>query len=149
MAKSKLWHVPARLTTGAYILDQGLAKLNPDEQTAAALHGMASTAFPQVADMDPMKFTRLLGRVETAVGSSLLLIPFVPPAIAGAALTAFSSGLVRLYMKMPGARREGSLMPTQQGGSLAKDSWMLSIGLALVLDGLSRRRQSQSTRIDS
>jgi hypothetical protein len=32
-------------------------------------------------------------------------------------------------------RAEGSLRPTQQGLTVAKDVWMLGIGLSLVADG--------------
>jgi hypothetical protein len=33
-------------------------------------------------------------------------------------------------------REEGSLRPTQQGMSIAKDVWMFGIGLTLLIDGL-------------
>jgi hypothetical protein len=36
-------------------------------------------------------------------------------------------------------RREHSLRPTGQGTALAKDVWMLAIGLGLVVDGLAQR----------
>jgi hypothetical protein len=36
-------------------------------------------------------------------------------------------------------RKEGSLFPTQQGIPLAKDAWMMSIGLGLVIDDLTDR----------
>jgi hypothetical protein len=36
-------------------------------------------------------------------------------------------------------RKQGSLFPTQQGIPLAKDAWMMSIGLALVIDDLTDR----------
>jgi hypothetical protein len=31
---TRLWHVPVRLATGAVILDQGLSKLEVDEEAA-------------------------------------------------------------------------------------------------------------------
>jgi hypothetical protein len=34
-------------------------------------------------------------------------------------------------------RQPGSLRPTQEGIGLAKDAWILAIGLALVFDALS------------
>jgi hypothetical protein len=73
------------------------------------------------------------------VGAALLL-PFVPPAWAGAALTAFSSGLVGLYLRIPGMHREGDLRPTQEGTPIAKDIWLVGIGLSLMLDGMSDPR---------
>ena len=39
----------------------------------------------------------------------------------------------------PGMRREHSMRPTGQGTALAKDVWMLAIGLGLVVDGLAQR----------
>jgi hypothetical protein len=140
---TKLWHVPVRLATGAIILDQGLLKLGADDDTAKWLHGQAVQAFPQFADMEPREFVQLLSAGEIALGTALLGIGFVPSSLAGLALGAFGGSLVRLYLKSPGTRREGSIAPSQQGVGLAKDSWMLAIGAALVLDGLlgSRRRR--------
>jgi hypothetical protein len=63
-----------------------------------------------------------------------LLIPTVPAALAGVGLSAFSLGLLGLYLRTPGMRKEGSLAPTEQGLPLAKDVWLLGIGLSLVLD---------------
>ncbi len=39
----------------------------------------------------------------------------------------------------PGMRKEGSLFPTQEGIPLAKDAWMMGIGLGLVIDDLTDR----------
>ena len=36
-------------------------------------------------------------------------------------------------------RKENSLFPTQQGTPLAKDVWMMGIGLGLVIDDLTDR----------
>ena len=143
---TKLWHVPVRLATGAIILDQGLLKRGADEETAKWLHGQAVVAFPQLADMEPAEFTRLLSSSEIALGVALLGIGFVPPGLAGLALGAFSGSLTRLYLKSPGTRREGTVAPSQQGITLAKDSWMLAIAAALVLDAVfgSRRGRKKS-----
>ena len=143
---TKLWHVPVRLATGAIILDQGLLKLGADEDTVKWLHGQASQAFPQFADMDPKDFVQLLSTSEIALGIALLGIGFVPSSVAGLGLGIFGGSLTRLYLKSPGTRREGSIAPSQQGIGLAKDSWMLAIGTALVLDALfgsGRRRKNK------
>jgi hypothetical protein len=140
---TKLWHVPVRLATGAIIVDQGLQKLGADEDTATWLHGQATKAFPQFADMDPKDFVQLLSASEIALGAALLGIGFVPSSLAGLGLGAFGGSLVRVYLKSPETRREGSVAPSQQGITLAKDSWLLAIGAALVLDavfGSSRKR---------
>jgi hypothetical protein len=145
---TKLWHIPVRLATGAIILDQGLQKLGADEDTAKWLHGQATTAFPQFAAMDPKDFVQLQSACEIALGAALLGIGFVPPGLAGLGLSLFGGSLTRLYLRAPGTRREGSIAPSRQGVVLVKDSWMLAIGLALVLDGLfgSRGRRRKRKR---
>jgi hypothetical protein len=146
---TKLWHVPVRLATGAIILDQGLQKLGADEDTAKWLHGQATQAFPQFADMDPKEFVQLLSAGEIALGTALLGIGLVPSSLAGLALGAFGGSLTRLYLTSPGTRREGSIAPSHQGVGLAKDSWMLAIGAALVLDALfgsSGRRRNRTNK---
>ena len=145
---TKLWHVPVRLATGAIIVDQGLQKLGADEDTAKWLHGQAVQAFPRFADMDPKDFVQLLSASEIALGAALLGIGFVPSGLAGLGLSAFAGSLTRLYLTAPGTRREGTIAaPSQQGVGLAKDSWMLAIGVALVLDsvlgsGRGRRKKT-------
>ena len=141
---TKLWHIPVRLATGAIIVDQGLQKLAADEDTAKWLHGQAVNAFPQFADMDPKDFVQLLSASEIALGAALLGIGFVPSGLAGLGLSAFAGSLTRLYLSTPGTRREGTVAPSHQGIGLAKDSWMLAIGLALVLDSLFGRKRKKS-----
>jgi hypothetical protein len=51
-----------------------------------------------------------------------------------------ASGGVYIRLPAPGTRREGSLAPSQQGIALVKDTWMLAIGVALVLDAVTGRR---------
>ncbi len=132
----KLRHLPQRIATGAFILNAGIGKLNADEETAAQLHGFAVGTYPFLAKLKPQDFAKLLGGTEIALGAALLL-PVVPTALAGAGLAAFSGGLLGLYVRTPGMRKEGSPLPTQQGIPLAKDVWMLGIGLGLVLDELT------------
>ena len=61
----------------------------------------------------------------------------MPTVVAGAGLTAFSGGLLGLYARTPGMRKEGTPLPTHEGTALAKDVWMAGIGLGLVLDELT------------
>lgn len=140
MARPKSWQLPLRAATGAFILDQRLSKRGAEGEDASQLQGMATGAFPQVTDLEAEQFARMLSAAEISLGTALL-VPVVPPALAGAALTAFAAGLVRLYLKTPGMREEGSLRPTVQGMAVAKDSWMLAIGTALLLDALADRRR--------
>lgn len=140
----RLRHAPVRLATGAFILDAGINHTDPDEQTAQQVHGMASGTYPFLASIDPMAFTRLLGYAEAA-----LLTPVVPSMLAGAGLVAFSGGLLGMYLRTPGMRREQSLRPTPDGIPLAKDSWMLAIGAGLILDELLSRARQPADRIST
>jgi hypothetical protein len=133
--KSLVRTLPPRLTAGAFILNSGLSKLSADDETAARLHGMATNTYPFLGKLKPQDFARLLAAGEIAVGT-IVLLPAVPAGLAGLALTAFSGGLVGLYLKTPGMRLEGSLRPTQQGTALAKDFWLVGIGAGLILDSL-------------
>jgi hypothetical protein len=134
----KLSHLPLRITTGAFILNSGLSKRKLDPQSAQGLHAMAAGAIPPLAKLEPEQFGKLLANGEIALGAALLL-PFVPPALAGIGLTVFGAGLVQLYLKTPGMREPGSLQPTQQGTGIAKDVWLVGVGLALVLDEMLDR----------
>ena len=129
-------HVPQRVVTGAFILQSGIGKWNADEATAAQLHGFASGTYPFLAKLKPQDFVKLLAGTEIVLGGALLL-PFVPTVVAGAGLTAFSGGLLGLYARTPGMRKEGTPLPTREGTPLAKDVWMAGIGLGLVLDELT------------
>jgi uncharacterized membrane protein YphA (DoxX/SURF4 family) len=133
----KAHHLPQRVVTGAFILNSGIGKLRTDEE-AAQLHGFAAGAYPFLARLKPADFVRLLAVSEITLGAALLL-PVVPAAVAGAGLAAFSGGLLGLYARTPGMRKENSLFPTQQGTPLAKDVWMMGIGLGLVIDDLTDR----------
>ncbi|WP_335936207.1 hypothetical protein [Streptomyces sp. PTD5-9] len=132
-----------RLATGAFILNSGLGKLKADEDTARSMHDMACAAYPFLKKIEPGRFTRALAWSEIAIGGALLA-PFVPTRVAGLALTGFSSGLLGLYLRLPGMREPGSLRPTHNGVPLAKDSWMLGIGLGFL--GAGRHRPAASGR---
>jgi hypothetical protein len=132
----KARHLPVRTAIGAFILSSGLDKRGADEATATQLHGFASGTYSPVKKLDPATFVKVLSAGEIALGTALLL-PVVPTLVAGVGLAAFSAGLLGLYLRTPGMRREGSLRPTQQGVPVAKDVWMLGAGLGLVVDVLT------------
>jgi hypothetical protein len=129
-----LSEIAPRISAGAFILNSGLGKQGADEGTAAGLHGFASGTYPFLKSVDPATFVRVLSYSEIAVGAALLT-PFVPTAVAGAVLTGFSGGLLGLYLNTPGMRKPGSLAPTQEGLSVAKDVWLLGIGVGLLTSG--------------
>jgi hypothetical protein len=136
----KVADIAPRLATGAFILNSGLSKRNVAPEHAAGLHGMASGAYPFLGKMDPQQFVKLLSAGEMTLGVALLA-PVVPTALAGLGLAAFAGGLVGMYLRTPGMRKEGSLAPTQDGTILAKDVWMLGIGLGFVADALANRKK--------
>lgn len=137
MPRFALRRVPLRVATGAFVLSSGLDKRTADAETAAQLHGFASGAYPFLKGIEPARFARLLSTAEIAIGAALL-VPVVPAAVAGAALTGFSAGLIGLYLRTPGMRRgTWDVRPTPQGLPISKDVWMLGTGLALVADGLA------------
>ncbi|MCZ2830840.1 hypothetical protein O2W14_18520 [Modestobacter sp. VKM Ac-2986] len=131
--------IAPRLATGAFILNSGLGKRAADEGTAAGLQGFAAGTYPFLAKVPAKTFARSLSTAEIVIGAALLT-PFVPAAVAGAALTGLSAGLLGLYLRTPGMTKPGrSVAPTQEGLTIAKDVWMLGIGLGLVTQGLTGR----------
>ena len=131
----RLSHLPLRVTTGAFILNSGLSKRGLPPEAAAGMQDMAAAGIPQVKSVSPSTFGSALSAGEMALGAALLA-PFVSPVVAGAALTGFSGGLLKMYWATPGMHEEGDPRPTQEGTGLAKDVWLLATGLALLADGL-------------
>ncbi|WP_037682374.1 hypothetical protein [Streptomyces griseus] len=151
MASGSTWpfvarQLPLRLTVGAFFLNSGLSKGDADQATAQRLLQFASGTYPFLGKLDAQKFTRLLSTGETAVATALLL-PVIPATVAGAALTAFSCGSLALYLRTPGMRQEGSLRPTEQGTALAKDVWLLGVGISLIAEGMTGHRGRVTTTL--
>ncbi len=142
----KLRHVPLRLATGAYILNAGLGKRSLPDEAAAGMQAGAATVVPLVKDWTPAAFGKALSKTEITVGS-LLLAPFVPAGLAGAALAGFSGGLLTMYWRNAEMHEPGSPRPTQQGSAVAKDVWMFGIGTSLLIDAsLMRRHRRRCAR---
>lgn len=137
-----LTQLPLRVATGAFILNSGVNKLGADEGTAQFLHQGAKTAFPGMFDsMEPQSFAKLLSRAEIALGAALLA-PMVPATVAGAGLTGFGVGLVRMYLRTPGMTQSDGIRPTADGTGLAKDVWLVGAGLTLLSQGVVRGAKS-------
>ena len=133
-----LRNIPTRLATGGYILHAGLEHWDVSEEEAKATHAMAADTFPLLGKVPSATFLKALSAAEIGVGAALLT-PIVPNWIAGAALTAFSGGLVTMYLRTPALHKPGGIWPTQAGIAVSKDAWMLGIGLGLLADdGCSR-----------
>ncbi|WP_165164747.1 DoxX family membrane protein [Corynebacterium qintianiae] len=120
-----------RVPTGLFVLNSGLGKFKADKGTAEFLQGMAATGLPFVKEMDAENFAKLLACAETGLGVALLL-PFVPNRLAGIGLTAFAAGLLSMYFSNDDLTEDDGVRPTQDGLSLAKDSWLAGIGAALA-----------------
>ena len=144
----KLRNLPLRLTTGAYIINSGLDKRGIPEEAAAGMQGMAAAAFPQVAQLKPAQFGTALSAGEVAVGAALLA-PFVSPIVAGAALTGFSAALLTMYWKTPGMHKPNSPFPTPDGIGVAKDAWMLGIGVSLILGSITDKTTQVAHSVSS
>jgi len=130
---AKLRRAPLRIVTGAYIVNSGVSKFGADDDTAKTLQTTASGTYPFLTNVQPMMLAKGIGIGEIAVGGALLL-PIVPPVVAGAALVGFSGALLNMYWRTPGMHQEGSPRPTQQGMPYAKDVWLLGAGLGLIAD---------------
>jgi uncharacterized membrane protein YphA (DoxX/SURF4 family) len=124
--------IPERIVTGAFILHSGVAKWRGTPQQAAALHGLASAAYPVLRAIPPTRFLRLLAVGEAVTGAALLT-PIVSDQKAGALLSIFSGALVTMYWRTPTLRKPGSIWPTPAGIAVSKDVWMLGIGAALLM----------------
>lgn len=125
---------PARLAPGLFFLSTAADKLNADEETAKALHGMASV-LPGTSSFDPQTFVKLVAAAELAIGGALVT-PIVSNRVAGTAMAAFSAGLLGMYFGLPGMVRDNSkVRPSQEGTGLAKDVWLLGTGVSLAMRG--------------
>lgn len=132
---AKLRRAPTRIVSGAFVLNAGVGKLGGDDETAKQVHTMASGTYPVLERVPPKVLLRALGAGEVALGTGLLL-PIVPAGLAGLALVGFSGGLLNMWWQTPGMHNDGSPRPTQQGTAIAKDTWLLGIGAALVADAV-------------
>lgn len=130
--------VPLRLVSGAYLLNSGLGKAKIDEEAAEQLRDMGAAGVPYLKDLSPKQFKQLLVATEVGLGGALLL-PFVPGWLAGGALTAFSASLMNMYRNIPEMTLEDGIRPSEQGVPIAKDAWLVGIGVALVGDSLVNR----------
>ncbi|UFU04008.1 DoxX family membrane protein [Ruania suaedae] len=128
-----LHRLPLRLAAGAFILNSGINKLDLDAESAAGLQQVALNAFPQLESLSAEDFGTYLAAGEVTLGASLLA-PFLPSKLVGAGLTVFAASLVWTYLRTPGLTESDGVRPTQDGIGMAKDIFLLGIGLALLLE---------------
>ena len=120
-----------RIPTGAYILDAGLGKFKVDKEGAEGLRDMATDGIPQLGQIDAETFATGLASAETALGAALLC-PLIPNRLAGLGLTAFGAGLLSMYFGNDQYTEDDGIRPSSAGLAIAKDSWLVGIGLALA-----------------
>lgn len=142
--RSILRQAPLRAATGSFLLNSGLEKLTAEDEKAKSLHSLASGSYPVFNQLEPQQFAKLLGAAETALGGALLL-PLLRGRLVGLGLTAFAAGLLGLYWRTPGVHQEGSVRPTEDGVALAKDAWLLGIGLALATEKSKRKSKAKKS----
>ena len=130
---AKLRRAPLRVAAGAYMVNSGVTTFNVDDATAKSLHGIASARYPVLAKLEPNVFARTLAIGEIAVGA-MLLLPIVPPFIAGTALVGFSGAQLNMYWDTPGMHYEGSPRPIPDGAPISETVWMFGIGVGLMTD---------------
>lgn len=130
---AKLRRAPVRVAAGAFILNSGLSKFSGDDAAADKLHGMAAGAYPVLSKVPPKQMLKGAAVAEIALGGALLA-PIVPAGLAGLALAGFAGGTLGAWWRTPGMHEAGSLKPTMEGTTSAKDIWMLGIGTSLVID---------------
>lgn len=123
-----------RGVSGAYLIQSGLGKKDLPEEVYAGLKGMASTGIPQFGEWDDKTFGQFLWLSEVGIGG-LLVTPFVNKRLAGAALLAFSAGMLSMYFNNDEMTQDDGIRPSQDGTPLSKDVWLGAIGAALMVQG--------------
>lgn len=133
-----LRNLPLRLAAGGYILNSGLDKLGSDDDAAEGYHQMAAGAYPFLDQLTPHVFAKVLAVTEITLGAALL-VPVLPRKLVAAGFTAFSAGLVGLYLRTPALRR-GPLdpRPSPDGIGVAKDIIMLGAASSFLIDSAQR-----------
>ncbi|MFC7401283.1 hypothetical protein [Citricoccus sp. GCM10030269] len=130
--------LPLRLTAGAFILNSGINKTKLSEEQAEQLRDLGSNGVPFLKDLTPKQFKQFLSATEIGIGAACLL-PFVPGWLAGAAVTAFSGGLMAMYKNTDFMTESDGIRPSEEGTAVAKDVFLFGIGTSLMIDGAVNR----------
>ncbi len=130
--------IPLRLTAGAFILNSGINKTKLTDEQAEQMRDLGANGIPFLKDLTPKQFKQFITASEIGIGAACLL-PFVPGWMAGAALTAFSGGLLSMYKNTDFMTESDGIRPSEQGTSVAKDVFLFGIGTALMIDGAVNR----------
>lgn len=139
---SALTSAALRVIPGLFIANSGIGKIGMPAEMSAGVQQAAASGIPALKNLPSEKFGTYLGYAETALGAALLT-PVVPNWVAGLGLTAFGSGMMTMYFNNPENTEEDGIRPSGEGTALAKDSWLIAIGAALVADGLAGKNKRQ------
>ncbi|MDR7328767.1 hypothetical protein [Corynebacterium guangdongense] len=134
-----------RIIPGLFIANSGIGKIGMPAEMSTGIQEAAASGIPALKNLPAEKFGTYLGYAETALGAALLA-PVVPNWVAGAGLTAFGSGLLTMYFSNPENTEEDGIRPSYEGISLAKDSWLVAMGVALLADGLADKSAKEAKK---
>lgn len=136
-----------RVIPGAFILNSGIGKLGMDESASAGLQNMAATGIPLMKEIPTEKFGDFIAYSEIGIGATLLA-PFIPDRLAGMILTPFAAGLLSMYFGNPENTEDDGIRPSQKGLPLAKDSFLLAIGLGLAFKGKDDKKSKKDKALE-
>lgn len=123
-----------RGVSGAYLIQSGLGKKDLPEEAYGHLKGMAASGIPQFGEWDDKTFGQFLWLSEIGIGA-VMVTPFVNKRLAGAALLAFSAGMLSMYFRNDELTQADGIRPSQEGTPLSKDVWLAAIGASLIAQG--------------
>jgi hypothetical protein len=67
--RGRLWQLPLRPPTGAYMLDAGVSKWDADEEMAKYLHDFTAGTYPVVKSIEPSQFVKAVSARASDGGS--------------------------------------------------------------------------------
>ena len=139
---------PLRLSTGAFVVNSGIAAFSADNETTKRLQTTAARLMPQVEKMDPRTFAKVLGAGEVTLGAALIL-PVVPAAVAGLGLSAFAASLLATQRPTNGQHADATSQPATPAVPNATEAWMLGAGVSLLLDALTTPAHDKTVEVSA
>lgn len=120
-----------RGVTGAYMLQAGYGKRNMPREAAEGLQQFAATGVPQVKNLSPDTFGKVVSASEMGLGA-VLLTPFINNRLAGIGLASFSTAVLSIYFRNDDMTQRDGIRPSEPGTGLSKDIFLAAIAGALI-----------------